>query len=202
MATTTGVETPIPSRYDRGTQGWGMPMTIGILLVIIGAFALAMSELTSVVTVYFVGIMLIVVGVLEIIAGISHHRRGGAGTTVLYILAGLLAIVVGALFLDRPLASLGALTLLLACYLFASGLFRGITSIVDRYPQWGWDFAYGVLAIVLGGYLVGTWPISSFWLLGTIVSIEIIMRGITLIAASWRLHEWKLKHLPSHAHAA
>lgn len=193
MATTTGTATPIPSTYEKRSRSWGVPMTVGILLVIGGAIALALSELTSLVTAMYVGVMLIVVGILEIIAGIRHHRQGA---TVLYVLAGALAIVVGALFLDKPLASLASLTLLLACYLFASGLFRGITAIVDRYRNWGWDLAYGIIAMLLGAYIVSSWPISTFWLIGTVVSLEIIIRGIALIAASWQLREWK------HAHAA
>jgi hypothetical protein len=57
------------------------------------------------------------------------------------LLAGFLALVVGALLLYRPIAGLASLTLLIACYLFASGLFRAVISIVDRYQSWGWDLA-------------------------------------------------------------
>jgi uncharacterized membrane protein HdeD (DUF308 family) len=105
------------------------------------------------------------------------------------LLAGLLALVVGALFLYQPLTSLLSLTLLIAGYLFASGLFRGITSIVDRYPHWGWDFAYAIVAVALGAYIVASWPFSSFWLLGTVVAIEILARGIAMVAASFMLRD-------------
>lgn len=92
--------------------------------------------------------------------------------------------------------TIASLTLLIAAYLFSSGLFRGVTALVDRYPRWGWDFAYGVLAVVLGAYVVARWPIGSFAILGTLVALEIIARGIALCAASWRVRELEHVGLP------
>ena len=80
-------------------------------------------------------------------------------------------------------------TLLIAGFFFASGLFRGITAIVDRYPHWGWDLGYAVIAIGLGVIVVGDYPFSAFWILGTLVAVEIIARGAALIAASTMLRE-------------
>ncbi len=111
-----------------------------------------------------------------------------------YVLAGLLALVVGGLFVFRPVASLASVTLLIAGYFFASGLFRGLTSVMDRYLGWGWDFAYGILTVALGIYVTAAWPLSSFVVLGTIVAIEIIARGITLMAASWVLRDIEHGH--------
>lgn len=168
------------------SAGWGVAMTIGILLIILGALALAGVALTSLVSVIYLGVLLIVVGILEIVSAFRAHRNG---PFLVYFLAGLLSIVVGGLFLDRPLASLASLTMLIAGFLFAGGLFRGIHAIVERYPQWGWDLAYAVLTIALGAYVAAQWPVSALWVIGTIVAIEIIARGVTLVAASWVLRD-------------
>src|SRR5512140_478069 len=174
--------TPEERGERRPTYGWGVAMTIGILLIILGAAALSASVLTSVVTVLYLGILLIVVGGLEIISAFRAHRNR---QFLVYFLAGVLSIVVGGLFLDRPLASLASLTLLVAGFLFASGLFRGVHAVVDRYPRWGWDLAYAFVAVILGAYMAAQWPVSALWVIGTIVGIEIIARGVTLVAASW-----------------
>jgi uncharacterized membrane protein HdeD (DUF308 family) len=171
---------------QRFGHAWALTMTIGVLWIVFGAFALFASVLTSYVSVIFIAVLLLVVGVMELISAFRMHRDG---PFLVYLLAGLLAIVVGALFLYRPLASLGALTLLVAGYLFASGLFRGISAVFDRYPRWGWDFAYGIVAILLGAYIVRSWPLSAFWVLGTIVSVEIIARGVAMVAASWAVRD-------------
>ena len=161
-------------------------MTIGILLVIGGAFALAATGMTSLVSVLYFGTLLLAVGVLEIVAA---FRLRSTGPVLPYVLAGVLTMVVGGLFVFRPVASIASVTLLIASYLFASGLFRGITSLIERYPGWGWDFAYALLTVGLGCYVAAAWPLDSFIVLGTIVAIEIIARGITLVAAAWMLRD-------------
>jgi uncharacterized membrane protein HdeD (DUF308 family) len=179
--------------------GWGLPMVMGILLIVGGMFALSATVLTSVVSVIYLGVLLLIVGVFEIIAA---FRRRHSEPFVVYFLAGLLSLVVGGLFLYRPLASLAPLTLLIAGYFFASGLFRGITSIVDRYPRWGWDLAYSIVALALGVYVAASWPISSLWVLGTVMAVEIIARGITLVAASWVLRDIRQGRIPGGLAAA
>ena len=166
-------------------------MAMGILLVIGGIFALGATALTSLVSVIYFGTLLLAVGIFEIVAA---FRLRSTGPVLAYVLAGLLTIVVGGLFVFRPLSSLASVTLLIAGYLFASGLFRGITSVMDRYPGWGWDFVYALLTVGLGFYVSAAWPFDSFWVLGTIVGIEIIARGITLIAASWALRDIEHGH--------
>jgi uncharacterized membrane protein HdeD (DUF308 family) len=184
-----GVETIVKERNVR----WGAPMVLGILMILLGAFALAASVATTLITTVVLGVMLLVVGVMEIIAAV---RVGRTGPWLTYLLAGILSLVVGALFLDRPLATMASLTLLIAGFLFAAGLFHGITAIADRYPGWGVDFLYGVVAVALGIYIVASWPISAFWVIGTVVGIEILARGIALVAASWALRSVEHGQIP------
>jgi len=173
---------------------WGVPMTMGILMIVGGVLAFFAAVLTSFFSVFFLGTLLIIVGVLEIVAAFRSRRTGGQ--FIVYFLMGLLSVVVGALAFDRPIATLGALTLLIAGLFFAGGLFRGITALVDRYARWGWDLAYAVVAILLGVYVVVDFPFSAFWVLGTLVAAEIFARGVALVAASSELHHQQLR--PAH----
>jgi uncharacterized membrane protein HdeD (DUF308 family) len=105
----------------------------------------------------------------------------------MFLLGGILSIVVGAMVLARPGAGLVAMTLLLAGYFFASGLFRGITSLVDRYAGWGWDFFYGLVSVVLGIIISAQMPTSSLWALGVVVGVEIFVRGLSIMAGALTL---------------
>ncbi len=185
MATPIETQPHVPPIRE-SPAGWGAPMVIGILLIIGGLFALSASVLTSYVSVIYLGVLLAIVGILEIVSAFRIRRTD---PFVVYFLAGVLTLVIGGLFLFRPVASLASLTLLIAGYFFASGLFRGIVAISNRYPRWGWDLAYGAVAVALGIFVAASWPLSSLWVLGTVVGIEIIARGITLVAASWVLHD-------------
>jgi uncharacterized membrane protein HdeD (DUF308 family) len=183
--TTTTAPNVRPLFEVRDLRGaWRSPLVVGALLIVGGMVALGASVATSLVTIYFLAGLLLAVGILEIVAA---SRLRSSGPFVVYFLAGVLTSVIGGLMLSRPLAGLGAVTLLIVGNMFACGLFRGITSIVDRYPRWGWDAAYGVITIMLALYIAVSWPISALWVLGTVVSAEIIGRGITLVASAYAL---------------
>lgn len=161
-------------------------MVIGILLVLGGISAFGASVFTSYVTVLVIGGILCGVGAVEILSAFKVHLRG---LDLALLLAGLLAMVVGGLFISRPFASLASVTLLIAGYLVARGLFHIAVAIVDRSRAWIWDLVYGLVAIGMGTYIAASWQMSALWLLGTLVSIEIIARGWTLIAASWAIRD-------------
>jgi uncharacterized membrane protein HdeD (DUF308 family) len=161
-------------------------MTIGVLVTICGIIALFSSMATSIASAAFIGALMVVVGGLEIVTAFRVRHEG---PWLMFLMAGLLSFVVGAFFLVRPAAGAASLGLLIACYMFAGGLFRGITAIVDRCRHWGWDFAYGVVTVLLGAYLAVAWPNFSLVVLGTVVGLEIIMSGVALIAASLLLRE-------------
>ena len=170
-----------PPEAREVSAAWGGPFVMGTLLVLLGIFAFIAAGITSLATAIMFGILLFVAGILEIVYAF-RVRRGGRFT--LYFLGGIFSVVVGVLFLVRPLAGLAALSLLLAGYFFATGLFRGITSVMDRYPRWYFDFFYGVVAVLLGVLIVAQWPISSLWIVGALVGAEIASRGIAMMAVA------------------
>lgn len=175
-------ETKDPNR----SYAWGIPLAIGILLVLGGISAFGAAVFTSVVSVLVIGGILFGVGIVEIVSAFRVHIRA---LDLALLLAGVLAIVVGGLFISRPLASLGSVTLLIAGYLVARGLFHVAVSIVDRSRAWIWDLVYGLVALGMGTYIAASWRTASLWLLGMLVAIEIIARGCTLIAASWAIRD-------------
>ena len=176
----------VPGRDPRISSSlWGGPFLLGLLLTVLGVVALGTSFVTSLVTAIFFGAMLAVAGVMEIVSAFRVRKSGGP--FVLYLLGGVLSTVVGLFILVYPKAGLAALTLMLAGYFFASGLFHAITSLVDRYPRWGWDFFYGAVSVFLGIIVMAQWPISAVWLVGTMVGLGILFRGVSLMAGSLTL---------------
>jgi uncharacterized membrane protein HdeD (DUF308 family) len=170
------------SERDRSTF-WGGPVIMGILMMALGVFAMGSTRVTmvvGVVSIVTLGVLMAASGIVEIVYGLRAGREKGVWP--LLLLAGLLSLAVGILFLLRPAAGLGALTFLLAGYFIASGLLRAVTSVVDRYHHWGWDFATGVISLLLGGIVIAQWPLSAMWLLGLLVGIEVFVRGLMLVA--------------------
>jgi outer membrane lipoprotein-sorting protein len=104
-------------------------------------------------------------------------------------------VVVGVLFLNRPIEALEAMTLLLACGLMIGGLFRSIGSISYQFPQWGWIFVSGLIELALGVMIWMQWPAASFWVIGLFVGIDMLFSGWT-----WIMLGLRLKHLGGHIH--
>jgi uncharacterized membrane protein HdeD (DUF308 family) len=170
---------PISSRM--GSSVWGGPFVVGLLITLLGCLALASVGITSLISVFFYGLLLTVMGIGEIIHAFRVRKTG---PFLLFLLGGVLSVVVGVLVLAWPAAGLAAMTLLLAGYFFATGLFRSITSIMDRYPRWGWDFADGIVCVALGVIIMAQWPLSTLWAVGIVVGVGLISRGIALMASS------------------
>ncbi|GEL71441.1 HdeD family acid-resistance protein [Myxococcus virescens] len=172
-----------PDTRTRGNSAaWGGPFIMGILMTLLGIVALGAAFFTSLVSAILFGAMLAAAGVMEVISAFRTRKEGGPFW--LYLLSGILSVVVGLFVLVYPAAGLGAMTLLLAGYFFASGLFHAVTSVMDRYPRWGWDFLYGAVSIFLGIIVMRQWPISAVWLVGTLVGIGIFFRGVALMAGA------------------
>ncbi|MCI0571912.1 MAG: DUF308 domain-containing protein [Myxococcaceae bacterium] len=163
---------------------WGLPFLLGLLLFAGGIFCFIAAGVTGLASILLFGGLLLAGGVLEIIRAFKER---GTRQFLPHLLAGLLTLVVGGLFLARPLVGLAAVTLLLAGYFFASGLFRTITSVLDRYEGWGWDLFSGVVSLLLGVVVFSQWPISSLWVVGVLIAVELVMRGAATMAGALAL---------------
>lgn len=156
---------------------WGGSLLMGALWTIAGVLCLAATGLASVAAVYYVGALLAIGGIASLVGG---FRGGGAGAVIL----GVLSLVVGIMIFIHPGAGLVSLTVLLIGYFFIAGLFRVLTSVADRYPGWGLECISGLCSIAIGVIAVRAWPVSSFWLLGTLVGVELVLRGIFMMAGA------------------
>ncbi len=174
-----------PSRVAT-SRSWGGPFVLGLFVFLLGVLCLIAAGFTALASVLLFGGLLVVAGVVEII---HAFRRRGTGQFLLYLLGGVLSLVVGALFLFRPLEGIAALALLLAAYFFATGIFRAVTSVVDRYEGWGFDLFGGLVSVLLGVILMWQWPAASLLLVGVLVAVQLMVNGAALMAGSLALRQ-------------
>jgi uncharacterized membrane protein HdeD (DUF308 family) len=154
---------------------------LGMALFILGILGIIFADVVTVVSVLTFGVLLVVGGVVEL--GHAVRQRGG-DRFFLALLSGLLSIAVGVVMLVRPGVGVAGSALLIAGWLFATGLFRGVIALMDRYRSWGWDLLYGILSILLGVWLMASMPTSAMWLLGTVVAVELMARGVAVMGTS------------------
>src|SRR5262245_29891100 len=100
---------------------WGWFVALGVLMIIAGVIALGSLLLATIVSVLWVGAMMIVSGAFEIIHGFQMKQWG---RFFLWIAIGALYVVAGLLVFANPLLAAGVLTLLLGFGLIVAGIVR------------------------------------------------------------------------------
>lgn len=105
----------------RRDRDWWIHLLRGVFCTILGAVTLLAPFVTAVVLIWYVATWLLVIGVLEIIAGIRLRKQiKGEGW---YIAGGILSILIGMLFLASPVSSALSLVWILGIYFLIAGIF-------------------------------------------------------------------------------
>jgi uncharacterized membrane protein HdeD (DUF308 family) len=173
----------------------GSSFVFGAILFFLGILGVIYADVLTVASVITFGMLLAVAGIVEMFHAFRHQ---GSDRFFLAFLSGLLSIAVGAVMLLRPAVGVAGSALLIAGWLLASGLFRGVVALMDRYRYWGWDLFYGVLSILLGFWLLASMPTSAMWLLGTVVAVELLARGVAVMGTSIALQRLERASAPAH----
>lgn len=155
-------------------EKWGWLLGLGLVSIILGIIALSSSALFTLASVFFLGWILLVGGILELINAFWQRQWGGF---FLHLFNGILAAVVGVIMMGNPAASAVLLTLLLAMFFMVAGLFRLIAALAMRYPSWGWRLFNGIITLLLGILIWAQWPVSGLWVIGLFVGLDLIISG-------------------------
>jgi uncharacterized membrane protein HdeD (DUF308 family) len=157
---------------------WGWIVALGAVYLIAGFIALGSVVSATVATVYVVGIMMIIAGVAEVI---SAFQVKSWGRFIFWLLLGILYIVAGFVAFENPLLTAVWLTLILGAALVASGLVRIFLGFnMKAGSPWIWVVVSGLITLILGVIILAHWPVSSLWVLGIFLGVDLVFAG-----ASW-----------------
>lgn len=160
----------------RAKSGW--IIALGVVYIIAGIIALGSVVLATVATVFVVGIMMVIAGVAEVINAFQIKTWG---RFLLWLLLGALYIVAGFITFENPLLAAAILTLFLGIALIASGIMRIVLAFsMQAVMPWIWVLLSGVITLLLGLVIVAHWPVSSLYILGLFLGIDLVLAG-----ASW-----------------
>jgi uncharacterized membrane protein HdeD (DUF308 family) len=156
----------------RKNRGWFM--ALGIVLIIGGTLAIVYDVAATLISVLFFGWLLIFMGVIEAVQSFWQPRWGGF---FLHLVVGILAAVVGFQMVSSPMEGALVLTLVMAIYFMVIGIFRVVTAIAMRFPNWGWVLLSGLITFILGVLIKSQWPMSGLWIIGLFIGIDLIFSG-------------------------
>ena len=165
---------------------WGWIVALGVVYLLAGFIALGSVVVATVASVLVVGVMMIIAGVAEVF---SAFQVKSWGKFLLWVLLGALYIIAGFVTFENPLLAAALLTLILGASLVASGIMRIILAFsMKQETPWIWILLSGVITLLLGLLILAHWPVSSLYILGLFLGIDLIMAGAGWIGLGFGLH--------------
>jgi uncharacterized membrane protein HdeD (DUF308 family) len=167
----------------RAKRGW--IVALGIVYLIAGLIALGSVVMATIVSVFVVGIMMLIAGVAEVFHAFQIKTWG---RFLLWLLLGVLYIIAGFLTFENPLLAAALLTLLLGVSLIASGIMRTVLAFnMKEGTPWIWVVLSGGITLLLGLIILAHWPVSSLYILGLFLGIDLVFAGAGWIAVGFGL---------------
>ncbi|WP_448097282.1 HdeD family acid-resistance protein [Luteibacter yeojuensis] len=168
-----------PTAAKGAAPGRGWRIACGVLLILTGLLAIAMPMLAAVATAWFLGYMLLLVGVIEIVYAARSRPAPGFGWK---LFSGIMTLLLGLIIVVMPVVGAATLALWFATLLFIGGFIRSaLAFVVKPLAGWGWVLFDGLLSILLAILLVIGWPGSSIAIIGFITGFWLMVTGL------WRL---------------
>jgi uncharacterized membrane protein HdeD (DUF308 family) len=151
---------------------WWVFLVAGILNLIVGILAVIHPDFTLLALGIVIGFYLLLAAVMAIVEGIS----GTADSRALSIVAGIVALIAGIVFIRRPGDSLLALVVVAGIYLVAVGVLRFVLAFTIPGPR-GLPITAALLEVILG-VLILALPKVSLGTLALLFGFSMLIRGV------------------------
>ncbi|MGA0848591.1 MAG: HdeD family acid-resistance protein [Chthoniobacterales bacterium] len=164
------------------SPGWTMFQ--GILLIVLGALAIAFPLFGTIVVEQLFAALLLIAGGYALAASLGRKESGTASRVVSGLWA-VLTLVTGLLLLFKIGAGVLTLTILLAAYFAA----QGIVTIIAAFRFSGTGTMWlmllsGIVSLVLAYMIFSGFPGSAAWMLGLLFGINLIFTGFYFLSMS------------------
>jgi uncharacterized membrane protein HdeD (DUF308 family) len=160
--------------------GWVWFVFLGIASIILGALAFLNLLVGSPVSLYAVGIVMLIGALAQLGTPILAPHWKGFG---LLVLSAIFYGAAGILVTANPTLVARTLTLMLAFALILSGTMRISLGVVMPYlPGWGWVGASGLVSVGAGLVFVSSSPANAVWVDGIVLAVDLAFQGVMAIA--------------------
>jgi len=162
-----------------------MATLMGVLFIVLGLIAIGEPLVAGLAMSVLAGWLLLAGGIVH---AVSAFRSGGARSALWHGLLAILYLAGGVYFATHPLLGLGTLTLFLAGILFVEGVVWIVAYFQLRSGNI-WMLLNGVITVLLGVMIWRHWPSSSVWAIGTLLGVNLLMTGLSILFAGAALRK-------------
>ncbi len=172
------------------STNWTAVLVLGIVTLIFGTLGLFVASAVTLATVYVFGALMMISGAFIIAQAIAERNRSW-GHRIANILIGLVYFATAVIVFVDPRAASLALTIIVASLFMAIGIIRLMTAwkFFKAGESWAWLALAGLINVLFGGFVAFTLPVSHIWVIGILVSVEMIMQGWLMILAAMAARE-------------
>jgi uncharacterized membrane protein HdeD (DUF308 family) len=168
----------------RISKKWGWLLLWGVALSALGILALAYAVHTTLISIIVLGSLLIAGGIVVILDSYISWWGKWSGFFV-HLLTGLVYVIVGAMIIKGPVIASLSITLLLAIFYMALGVFRLIYSFSVELPRPGLRIFNGIITLLIGILIFKAWPESGLYIIGLFIGIDLLFYGIVCVMAAF-----------------
>lgn len=190
------VPTDFPGLSQLGRK-WGWLLATGIVYIVLGIAAFSLPIASTVGLTFGLAILLLVGGIIHLIHAVElRHESGGAPR----FFHSIVSIVAGFLMFRYPGGGMLGVAIALSFYFFVGAASQWILASAMRpHKGWGWGILGAAASFVLGVYIIVTFPFSALWVPGTLLGINLVFVGVSMIGFSFtarKAHRDSLTHAP------
>jgi uncharacterized membrane protein HdeD (DUF308 family) len=162
-------------------RSWSV--TLGVLLIIVGIFAMIVPLFATLVLITVIGWMLVLAAIEQAVHAFQTRSEGGF---LFKVLLAVLYAIVAVMLLRRPVSGAIAATAIIATLFVLDGIMEMVLALQLRHVsrRSGWLFAGGMLSLIFGGIILYSFPVSAVWTIGLLVGIRLVFKGIEHIASA------------------
>ena len=170
---------------ERVRGRWGWVLAFGLLLILFSLILLGNLVVTTVASVVFFGIMLIVAGAVHLSQLFYRRSRGHVA---FWVLSGLLYVLAGILLMRNPVLGSSLFTIFVGISLAIAGGFRLYLGMTMRPVKgWGWMIFSGLVLVLAAVMIASNFPQNSLWILGLFVAVDFLVYGTSLVVFAMAL---------------
>lgn len=172
-------------------RSWKRSSQLGIALLLLGCIALTTLLTTHPVPVELIGWLLTLSGIAEAAHAFRVRRSDGF---LFHLVSGVTAVPIGVLVATHPRGGAVAWMLVFATYFTIVGLFRALSALHLKFPNWGWTVVDGLASLAFGTVMWTAWDWLIPWFCALAVAVSLILRGWASLMLGHALRRQQKSH--------
>jgi len=165
---------------------WIPSVVLGVAVIVLGFVALGAIGFATLASAGILARFLVLAGIMQTTHAFRVGRRGGFTR---HLLAGAVSLVAGLLLAANPAANARSLALFVAAFFTLGGILRSAAACSFGVPGHRYATTRDVVAMLLAVMIAVEWPVSGIWAVVTLVGLDLIFDGWSLVMTGVALYE-------------